>query len=160
MKTQTLRTHMRVLLGWLLIAAGGCGALAQAADDPLSNYHGNSLVCLDSVTKATCYIWFGSVWKDGDQSYMVMWDRGVQTELPTVGGNFRIEGRDGTYKLKGGQLCLSPKSNPKKSYAMEKQGELYAGSGCYEVAPHAVGDKWTQKDAQGREVTFWLLKGR
>jgi hypothetical protein len=154
--------QVREISKWTIVLAGlpMLGAALAADVDPLESYHSNSLACLDNVTKATCYIWIGSVWRDGDRSYLVMWDRGPQTEMPTVGGNFRIEGREGTYRLKAGQLCLTPLRNDHKRYAMAEQGELYAGSGCYEIAAHNVGEKWTQTDARGRTVTFWLLKGR
>jgi len=160
-----LRTSNRLLVCVAVTAAalfgvGMNGAVRAADNDPLASYHSNSLVCLDTITKASCYIWIGSVWKDGDHDYVVMWDRGAQREPPTVGGNFRLEGREGTYQLKGSRICLTPQHNRQKTYKAEQQGELYAGAGCYEIAAHAVGDKWTQVDSMGREVTFWLLKGR
>lgn len=163
MNTKSIKSTLQRLACSTLLPLAGLLATAplSAADtDPLAGYHHNVLACLNNVTKATCYIWIGNVWKEGDNGYLVTWDRGAQTELPTVGGNYRVEGRDGTYAMKDGKICLTPKSNPKKTYKAEDQGEIYSGSGCFEFPVHQVGDKWTQKDAKGREVTFWLLQGR
>ncbi|MGC3979970.1 MAG: hypothetical protein QM808_01780 [Steroidobacteraceae bacterium] len=156
-----LKNRLITLMALLSVFVTTAMAPARAADtNPLADYQHNVLACLNTVTKATCYIWIGNVWKEGDNGYMVMWDRGVQTELPTVGGNFRVEGREGSYTYKDGKICLTPKANPQKKYKAEAQGEIYSGAGCYELPVHKVGDQWTQKDAQGREVKFWLLQGR
>jgi hypothetical protein len=165
--THSTRRNMHCVLATLIVgaitvAASFTATPSTAADskDPLANYRANVLACLNTVTKATCYIWFGDVWNKGDNKYLVMWDRGVQTEMPTVGGNYRLEGREGDLSFKNGQICLKPQANASKQYRTEAAGELYAGAGCYEFVAHQVGDKWTQKDSAGRELTFWLLQGR
>lgn len=159
-----MNTHrplrLRLALATLTLALAS-GMPTRAADaDPIAQYRHNVLACLNVTTRATCIIWFGNVWKEGDNGYVVMWDRGPQAELPTVGGNFRMEGRDGKLSFRKGQVCLKPNPARGAKFFTDKDGELYAGAGCYELAAHAPGEQWTQRDAKGREVKFWLLPGR
>jgi len=139
----------------LICAAPG----ARAADaEALTPYFNNSVICRDDVTHAVCHLWLNP-----DHTFFLMYDRGVQPVPATPGGDFRVEGRDGNYRLEqtasSTELCLSPNKVPGKVFQIEKAGELYGGPGCYPFAPHQVGDKWVVQDARGRTVTEWLVSG-
>jgi len=145
-----------ILLGLGLICAAPA---ARAADDSaLAPYFNNSVICRDDTTHAVCHLWLNP-----DHTYFLMYDRGVQPVPATPGGIFRVEGRDGSYRLEqtagGTQLCLAPNHVPGKVFQIEKAREIYGGAGCYPFAPHQVGDKWTVQDAAGRTVTEWLVSG-
>jgi len=144
------------LLGLGLICAAPA---ARAADEnSLAPYYNNSVVCRDDTTHAVCHLWLNP-----DRTYFLMFDRGAQPVPATPGGIFRVEGRDGTYRLKqsasGTLLCLSPNHVPGKIFQIEKAGEIYGGAACYPFAPHQIGDKWSVQDAKGRTVTEWLVSG-
>jgi hypothetical protein len=151
------RTVQRVLWGTVLAAL--VQVAAGAAEPVLAAYFGNSLLCKDETTGAVCHLWL-----DADGSYFLMYDRGVQQQLPTVGGNFRLEGRRGHYSLQGRgaatRLCLRPEPSSQKHYAIEAGHELFAGASCYGLAAGKhVGDTWEQVDA-GRTYKLWLVRGR
>jgi len=153
-------------VSWLVRAVGvaGLGIMAAApgayaADDSvLAPYYGNSVICRDDATHAVCHLWLNP-----DHTYFLMYDRGVQPVPATPGGDFRVEGRDGTYRLEqrpdGEALCLAPNKVPGKVFRIEQAGEIYGGAACYPFAPHQVGDRWVVRDAHGRSVTLWLVTG-
>lgn len=130
----------------------------SAADEPLAQYFGNSVLCRDESTGAVCHFWLNA-----DRTYFLMYDRGAQKQAPTVGGDFRLEGRQGRYTVQqdgtGAKVCLQPESVPDKQFAIEADKELFAGAACYVLATdkHA-GDSWEQTD-QGRTYKLWLVRG-
>lgn len=134
--------------------------VGSAADDPLSAYYGNTLLCQNQSTKAICHVWLNQ-----DKSYFLMYDRGVQKEVPVTGNNanYRIEGRRGTYELKGKpgayEVCLKPDNVPNKKFAIETAGEIYAGKACYVLPERKLGESWLQTAAGDKQYKMWLVKG-
>ncbi|MGC3980482.1 MAG: hypothetical protein QM808_04400 [Steroidobacteraceae bacterium] len=133
-------------------------ASSAAADSPLTAYYGNTLLCQNQSSKAICHIWLNQ-----DGSYFLMYDRGVQADVPTgAKGNYRIEGRRGTYELKGAagayQVCLQPNAVDGKQFAIETAGEIYAGKSCYVLPEKQVGDSWMQSSGS-QQYKMWLVKG-
>lgn len=153
-----IRFHLAVAAATSLFTANIC--TVGAADDPLAAYYGNTLLCQNQSTRAVCHVWLNP-----DKSYFLMYDRGVQKEVPTTGknGNYRIEGRRGTYELKGKpgayEVCLKPNAVPDKKFAIEVAGEIYAGKACYVLPEHKVGESWMQTVAGDKQYKMWLVKG-
>lgn len=149
-----------------LMLSLAAGAVAVAADkktpapaDPLANYYDNTLSCRNEVTKAICRVWLN---RDG--KYFVFYNLGAQPKAPDINGPFQINGRAGTYTVRTGasgqvKLCLWVEAPRIKILAEQKQ-EMYSQATCYPFTPHKVGDKWTEQDLQGRELTMWLTEGR
>jgi hypothetical protein len=123
------------------------------------DYDGNTLLCRNESTRAVCHLW---LYADG--RYFVFYDRGPQQVMPAAGGNFRIEGRRGRYRLlpaaSGFEVCLSPEPVPGKEFQIEKSGELFAGSACYELQRRSAGESWTQATGNGQTYRMWLVRGR
>jgi hypothetical protein len=126
--------------------------------DPLANYYANTLTCRNEVTQAICRVWLN---RDGQ--YFVFYNLGKQPKAPDINGPFQINGRTGTWTVRpdgaGVKLCLWVAA-PRTKILAEQQKEMYSEATCYPFTAHKVGDKWTDKDLQGREVTMWLTEGR
>jgi hypothetical protein len=125
----------------------------------LHDYFENTLIWQNQATGAT-----GRIWLNQDGHYFAFYNLGPQAKAPDVHGPFQVEGRLGTFTLRteGGasQLCLWPAS-PRVQLSAQMQRELYSESACYDFAPHAVGDIWTESaDPLHRSYKFWLVKGR
>ncbi|MFT3807383.1 hypothetical protein [Arenimonas sp.] len=141
----------------VMLFAGGTQSVV-AADDPLASYYGNTLLCQNQSSKAICHLWLNP-----DRTFFVMYDRGVQPDVPVAGGNFRIEGRRGTYQLQGKpgayEVCLKPDSVPGKKFAIEMTGEIYGGKACYALPERQLGSSWMHSTADGKQYKMWLVKG-
>ena len=130
-----------------------------AADDTLGAYFDNTLVWQNQASKST-----GRLWLNRDGKYYAFYDVGEQKQPPMADGPFRVQGREGTYTLRGTsapyQLCLWPAA-PRIVIGAEKANEVYAGARCYDFTPRAVGDTWTETaDPTNRSYKFYLRKGR
>jgi hypothetical protein len=129
-----------------------------ATTDPLVNYYTNTLTCRNEVTKAICRVWLN---RDGQ--YFAFYNLGAQAKAPDINGPFQINGRTGTWTVRpdgnGVKLCLWVAA-PRTKILAEQRQEMYSEATCYPFTPHKVGDKWTEKDLQGRELTLWLTEGR
>lgn len=129
-----------------------------AVTDPVANYYDNTLTCQNQVTKAVCRVWLN---RDG--RYYVFYNLGAQPKMPDINGPFQINGRTGTYTIRNddGQtrLCLWVEA-PRIKINAEQQREMYSEATCYPFTPHKVGDKWSEKDLLGRDLTLWLTEGR
>ena len=154
-----------VVLGLIGIFASLMTLTASAADkkasapvDPLANYYSNTLTCRNEVTKAICRVWLNS-----NGEYFVFYNLGSQSKAPDINGPFQINGRTGSYTVRrdgdGVKLCLWVAA-PRIKILAEQNQEMYSAATCYPFTPHKVGDKWTEQDLQGRELTMWLTKGR
>lgn len=107
----------------------------------------------------------GSLWLNQDGSYVVYFNRGVQKTVPqSAAGPFQFEGREGSYttRIMGGktQACLKPDDAAGFTYNAEKAGEIYAGTGCYDLPALAVGTSGLMKKSDGKTYKMWLLAGR
>lgn len=134
------------------------GTARAAEESPLTQYYGNTLLCQNQTSKAVCHLWLNE-----DGSYFLLYDRGVQPDVPVAGGNFRVEGRRGKYKLQGKagayQVCLTPDAVKAKTFKIEEAKEIYGGKACYALPEHKVGEKWTQAGDGGQQYKMWLVKG-
>jgi hypothetical protein len=133
---------------------------AQAAEvNPLAAYANSTVLCKDQASGVVCHLWL-----DTNGRYFIYFDRGAQQVMPEAGGNFRLEGRRGDYRLRGRggarELCLKPDAVPGKTFQVETSGELYAGKGCYGFELHQPGEHWLQTDAAGKSYQMWLVDGR
>jgi hypothetical protein len=132
---------------------------ARAADETLAAYFDNTLVWQNQVSKST-----GRLWLNRDGKYYAFYDMGEQSVPPNANGPFRVQGREGTYTLRGSaapyQLCLWPAA-PRIAIGADRANEVYAGGRCYDFTPHAVGDNWSESaDPTNRTYRFWLRAGR
>lgn len=129
---------------------------ASQPGDPLYVYYWNSIVCQNQKTKAVCHLWLNQ-----DRTYLLTYDLGVQDKPLEVSGPYRLEAWEGTYTLKGREVCLQPEPSPRgKVFVSRERGELFAQPGCYAVGPHNIGDIWMQADRAGNAVKIWLLSNR
>ena len=150
------------MLAPLLLAAAPQGenvapGIQPAAQVPAA-FFGNSIACKNEKTGAVCQLWL-----ERDERYRVGFNRGPQALLPSIDGPWQIEAREGRYRYRviGGayQLCLVPDGGM-GGFDVERAGEPFAGAACYVLPPHAVGDRWSVQDEQGRRITYWLVEGR
>jgi len=123
-------------------------------------FFNNTIYCQNQANLNTCTLWLNS-----DGSYQVFYNRGVQKTVPqSAGGPFQYEGREGTYSTKivgaATQACLKPDTSTAFTYNTEKAGELYAGTGCYDLPALAVGASQIVKEPGGKTYKLWLLSGR
>jgi hypothetical protein len=158
----TMNTQFNRIIGLLVAAALAMLPLiaARASEaNPLTGYFNSTLLCKNQTSGVVCHLWL-----DADGRYFVYFDRGAQQVMPEAGGNFRLEGRHGHYRLSGRglarELCLKPDAVPGKTFQVEKSGEPYAGTGCYRFELHQVGEHWSQNDAAGNSYQMWLVEGR
>lgn len=118
-----------------LLAAAGMAAspLSSAAEDPLANYYGNTLISERLINRAG---WGGAahVWLERDGTY-------VSFDVTTGG-------RSGTYTVKGTpghwQLCMNYPA---------PMGML-----CYPIEPRRIGETWIASDP-GTMGKNTLVKG-
>lgn len=137
------------------VLAGVFGA-SQARAAGAEIFYNNTLYCQNQASFGTCTLWL-----NGDGTYQVFYNRGVQKVVPqSAAGPFQYEGREGTYTVNGSQVCLKPDESTQFSYESEKAGEIYAGSGCYDLPALAVGQSVVKAEAGGKSYKFWLLAGR
>jgi hypothetical protein len=146
-------------LGFCAIALWLGAIPARAADDALASYFDNTLVWQNQVSKFT-----GRLWLNRDGKYYAFYDMGEQSVPPDTNGPFRVQGREGTYTLRGSaapyQLCLWPAA-PRIVIGADKANEVYASGRCYEFTPHAAGEQWNESaDPTQRSYRFWLRAGR
>ena len=155
----TLNHHIARLLAALslMFALTSISTSANAAD-PLANYYGNTLFCQNQETQAKCWLWL-----EPDGNYYAFYYLGRPDSAPAINGPFTVNGRDGTYTLRGDkenyELCLWPAA-PRIKINAEQQQEIFAGDGCYPFEIKKVGSKWDGADLVGRQVRFWLMEGR
>jgi hypothetical protein len=131
----------------------------RAADEALVAYFDNTLVWQNQVSKAT-----GRLWLNRDGRYYAFYDMGEQSVPPGADGPFRVQGREGSYTLRGSsapyQLCLWPAA-PRIAIGADQANEVYASGRCYDFRPHAVGEEWSESaDPLRRSYRFWLRAGR
>jgi len=138
------------------LSAGACAAAVPGAAGVLANYYGNSLVCRNEKTQATCHVWL-----DADGRYYAFYDLGPRGKPAGIHGPFAIEGREGRYTLSGRsdafELCLHPR--PAVKLGAERAREIFSQAACYPLSRHRVGDQW-EVEWQGVRYTLWLLAGR
>lgn len=156
-----IASSINLPLAALVTVVSAFGATSSmAADDSISAYYGNTLLCQNQTSKAICHVWFNQ-----DGTYFLMYDRGVQPDVPVTGNNanYRIEGRKGTYTVQGKsgayEVCLKPDVVPGKKFAIEAASEIYAGKSCYVLPEHKVGESWMQTAGGNQQYKMWLVKG-
>jgi len=135
-------------------------AVARAQTVGAENFFNNTIYLQNQKTLVS-----GALWLNQDGSYIVFFNRGGQKIMPqSAAGPFQLEGREGTYTTRivgsSTEACLKPDTSTKFTYYTEKGGEVFAGSGCYELPVLAVGASEVKTLPDGKTYKFWLLGGR
>jgi len=150
---------LAMLADALAVTVGAQSAAPSTDPDPLANYYRNTLIWQNQTTHA-----IGRLWLNPDGRYFAFFNMGPQAKMPDTHGPFQVQGREGSYTLRAAgaqyRLCLWPQA-PRITLGAQVQGELYAGADCYPLAPHPVGDLWSEStDPAGPVYKFWFVRGR
>jgi len=125
---------MRKIALGAIVALGLAGA-AIAADDPMAGAYGNTVVVTNAKGEKS------KLWINKDGTFK--------------GETAKGEKFTGKWALKDGKYCSTvdlPANAPKDTPAPKESCSPFAG-------PHKAGDKWTQKDAEGADVTVEIVAG-
>ena len=116
---------------------------ARAAEDPVAGYYGNTLHCSGSFWD--CRIWFNK-----DHSYTSL----ARVVLPNTGPRPLFNMEEGTWAVKGENICRQPKGEPDPA----KNSCNFPQLNMHELN-RKLGDKWTGVARDGSEEHFELLPG-
>jgi hypothetical protein len=153
---------MKKLLMLLLLplATFALAPKAHAQTVGAASFFNNTIYCQNQKSLLSCALWL-----DPDGTYIVFFNRGGQKIMPqSAAGPFQFEGREGTYTTrivgKDTQACLKPDTSTPFTYYTEKDGEVFAGAGCYTLPVLDVGTSEIKTLPGGKTYKFWLLAGR
>jgi hypothetical protein len=118
-------------------------AFPAGATTPAALYFGQTLLCRQQATGATCALWLNP-----DGRYAVFYDTGRPT-LP------RFQGRQGAYQLTATSLCLRPNESPAPDIGVT----LFHDQGCTALPVHPIGEAF-DLTADGQSYTLELVQGR
>jgi hypothetical protein len=145
---KTFAKTMLLTIGATALALGLAFAPAsRAAEDPAAGYYGNTLHCYGSFWD--CRIWFNK-----DHTYFSL-ARVFPPNAPRTAESrpiFNME--EGTWAVKGENLCRQPKGEPDPA----KNTCNFPGLNMHELN-HKPGDSWTGVARDGSVEHFELTAG-
>ena len=132
---QLKRDEIMRKIALLACALVGVGFAGTALADTMAETYGNTVLSTNAAGEVT------KLWFKADGTYSVETAKG--------------EKGSGKWAIKDGKYCSTPNlpaNAPKETPAPKESCTEYK-------ADHKAGDKWTQKDADGKDITVEIKKG-